>query len=389
MEQESISISNKSIAVGGGPAGCACAKFLQDYGYSNIHIFEYGKILRTLLPTGGGRCNISNAQYDFKDLAKNYPRGEKFLYSIFSKFGVQETINFLSSIGIETYTQEDNRIFPTSNSSSDVRNKILNSLNCKFVKEKVEHLSKLNNGYKIITDKSTYSFDIVVVAIGGHSNFGLLKELGIDIIPPTQSLVGFCTKEDFSQLAGISIKKARIDNIEGDLLFTHKGISGPLIYTISSINAKKQIPYELNIELAQINNFQELLNQNPHKNIKNIISGFIPKSLCQYIFEKIGLNPERKSHTIDGKTRDEIKKCIESFNITITGKIPDGEVVTCGGIDLKEINPQTMELKEYPNLYCCGEVTDIDGLCGGYNLQNCWSSAYVTALAIAQKDNLH
>ena len=120
MAQESIS---KNIAIiGGGPAGCICAKFLIDRNIE-VTIFEGGKLLHTLLPTGGGKCNLAHAEYDFKELAKNYPRGEKFLYSIFSRFSTFDTVEFFKSIGVETYTREDNRIFPVSNSSKDVREK--------------------------------------------------------------------------------------------------------------------------------------------------------------------------------------------------------------------------------------------------------------------------
>ena len=387
MEQESILTfnTNKSIAiVGGGPAGCACAKFLQDFGATDIYIFDKGKFLRTLLPTGGGRCNLANNIYDIKELAKNYPRGEKFLYSVFSKFSTQETITMFNDIGIQTYVQEDNRIFPTSNSSKDVREKLLKSIKCNFIKENVIKITKINNEYKINTDKSSYAFDVVIIAIGGHSDYSILNNFKLNIIPPLQSLVGLNTKEDYSKISGVRVKNAEIENKQGDLLFTHKGISGPLIYTISSIYARKNMPYNLSIKLANINNLQEQLNNNPHKEIKNLISYYIPKSLSEFILKKIEINPETKCHQINGKNRDRIIQEIENFTITVLAKNPDGEVVTCGGIDLNEINPKTLELKRYKNLYCCGEVMDIDGYCGGFNLQNCWSSAYVCAKSVTK-----
>ena len=162
MEQESTLISNKSIAIiGGGPAGCACANFLQNYGFNEISLFDSGKFLHTILPTGGGRCNLAHAEYEYKELAKNYPRGEKFLYSVFSKFATAETIQMFENLCIKTYTQEDGRIFPVSNSSKDVREKILKSLKCKFINEKVENIKPISNGYKITTNKSTYAFDIM------------------------------------------------------------------------------------------------------------------------------------------------------------------------------------------------------------------------------------
>ncbi|MBP3821000.1 aminoacetone oxidase family FAD-binding enzyme [bacterium] len=364
MAQESIS---KTVAViGAGPAGCICAKFLSDYGFE-VSLFDKGKFLRTLLPTGGGKCNLANALYDFKELAQNYPRGEKFLYSVFSKFSTSDTLDFFKSIGVETYTREDNRIFPISNSAKEVREKLLKSLKCNFISEEV---LKVEEGYKVITNKSKYFFDIVVIAIGGHSGVDLLKTFDIRTIPQTPSLVGLKTKEDFSSLSGVSIN---------NVLFTHKGVSGPLIYEISSKKARENFPYKIFLKLVQIDNLQDLLNKNPHKEIKNLISHFIPKSLAEFV---LGSEGNKKCHEIDGKTRDKIISKLENFEITATGKVSEGEVVTCGGVDLKEINPKTLESKKYKGLYFCGEILDIDGFCGGFNLQNCWSTGFVVANAI-------
>ena len=137
MAQELI---YKSIGiVGAGPAGCMCAKLLSDAGF-DVTLFDMGKFLRTLLPTGGGKCNITHDEPDFREFAKNYPRGEKFLYSVFSKFGVSDTIDFFNSIGVKTYTREDKRVFPISNSSSDVREKLLKSIKCHFTNEEVVNI---------------------------------------------------------------------------------------------------------------------------------------------------------------------------------------------------------------------------------------------------------
>ena len=150
------------------------------------------------------------------------------------------------------------------------------------------------------------------------------------------------------------------------------------------MNARKELPYNLNIELAKIENLQDLLNKNSHKEIKNLLSEFIPKSLAEYILRRIQIKPETKCHQINGKERDTITNNIENFTTCIIGKNPDGEVVTCGGISLNEINSKTLELKKYQNIYCCGEVMDIDGFCGGFNLQNCWSGAYICAKSITE-----
>lgn len=387
MVQEST--SNKSVAIiGAGPAGCVCAKFLKNNGFCPI-IFDKGKYLRTILPTGGGRCNLAHAEFDFKNLTKNYPRGEKFLYSVFSKFGTEDAIQFFKQLGIETYTQEDNRIFPKSNSSRDVQEKLLKALKgCKFVSEKVLSIEKLDNCYKIITNKSSYAFDVVIVSTGGHGNWDIFNKMDLNIIPPTQALVGLVTKENFSAISGVSIKNVKTYGKEfknsdnGDIIFTHKGISGPLIYKISSIFARKEMPYKLVFQLVKDLDLQAELNKNPHKEIKNLLGQFVPKSFAKFVLEKLDIEKNTPCHKITGKLRDKIYKKLTTFEVTIISKVPDGEIVTCGGIDLKEINSKTMESKKYPNLYFCGEVLDIDGFCGGFNLQNCWSTAFVVAQSI-------
>lgn len=387
MVQEST--SNKSVAIiGAGPAGCVCAKFLKNNGFCPI-IFDKGKYLRTILPTGGGRCNLAHAEFDFKNLTKNYPRGEKFLYSVFSKFGTEDAIQFFKQLGIETYTQEDNRIFPKSNSSKDVQEKLLKALKgCKFVSEKVLSIEKLDNCYKIITNKSSYAFDVVIVSTGGHGNWDIFNKMDLNIIPPTQALVGLVTKENFSAISGVSIKNVKTYGKEfkhsdnGDIIFTHKGISGPLIYKISSIFARKEMPYKLVFQLVKDLDLQAELNKNPHKEIKNLLGQFVPKSFAEFVLENLDIEKDTPCHKITGKLRDKIYKKLTTFEVTIISKVPDGEVVTCGGIDLKEINSKTMESKKYPNLYFCGEVLDIDGFCGGFNLQNCWSTAFVVAQSV-------
>ena len=165
-------MQKKIAIIGAGPAGCMTACHL-DKSFE-ITIFDKSSPLKTLLPTGGGRCNLAHAEYDFKELAKNYPRGEKFLYSLFSNFSTQDTLDYFEKIGIKTYTQDNNRIFPISNSSHDVREKILDQLHhCKFQKEEVINIKKINNGFEIKTNKASYLFDIVIISIGGKSGFEL------------------------------------------------------------------------------------------------------------------------------------------------------------------------------------------------------------------------
>lgn len=378
-------LSCKVAVVGGGPAGCFCAYLLQNF--CHVTVFEAKSPLATLLPTGGGRCNLAHAEFDFKELASNYPRGEKFLYSIFSRFSTADTLEFFQKIGVETYIQDDLRIFPLTNSAVDVREKFLHSLeNVNFIEKRVDTIVKNNSGFTVFCDKREFCFDKIILAIGGHGGFTLAEDLGHSIISPKPALCGLRTNEDFVELSGVSFKNVRAEfcgkSAVGDLMFTHTGVTGPLIYYISSIMAREQFPYNIYINFVENLDLQVELNNNPQKDIKNLLSEFIPKSFAEYILRRCSVPADKKCHLIDGKSRDKIHHFLQAFKVTAVGTRPDGEVVTSGGVDLKEINPKTMESKITSGLYFCGEVLDIDGFCGGFNLQNCWSTAYIVSEGI-------
>ncbi len=369
MAQESKS---KVVIIGGGPAGCICGYFLQDR--FDVSIIEKNSPLKTLLPTGGGRCNLAHAEFDFKELAKNYPRGEKFLYSVFSKFATSDTLDFFEKIGVETYIQENMRIFPKSDSAKDVREHFLQALKkVRFIKENALRVNQVEKVFSVVTDMGAYKADFVVVATGGHATYDLIKMLGHKIIEPKPALVGLLTKEKFAPISGVCIN---------DILFTHKGISGPKVYEISSLRAREKFPYKLHFDFIGEIDLQTELNSNPHKSIKNLLSEHIPKSFAEFVLTELKINPDTKSHAIDGKTRDKILNKLQNFEVNVTGTFPDGEVVTAGGVDLNEINSKNMQSKLVPHIYFCGEVMDIDGFCGGFNLQNCWSTGYLAAQGI-------
>lgn len=370
--------------IGAGPSGCACAYHLQNH--CEVTVFDYASPLRTILPTGGGRCNLANAEFDFKELAKNYPRGEKFLYSLFSRFSTADTLDFFKDLGIETYTQSDMRIFPKSDSSKEVRDKILASLkNVRFVKERVLRVNPAP--LTIVTDMDNYVFDKVVIATGGHNGYDCAKFLNHNIIPPKPALTSLRTKENFKKLAGVSVKNVSSLGFSGDVLFTHSGVSGPLIYKISSVKARDNFPYEIYLNLCKEFDLQAELNASPHKFVKNLLAEFVPKSLAEYILENISVSSDTKSHQINGQIRDELLNQLHNFKITVIAPSKGGETVTCGGVDLKTVNPKTLQSNIESGVYFCGEVLDIDGFCGGFNLQNCWSSAYCAAQGILSEIN--
>ena len=368
----------KAAVIGGGPAGCICAYFLQNI--CDVTVYEKNSPLKTLLPTGGGRCNLAYCEYDFKKLASNYPRGEKFLYSVFSRFSTSDTLDFFRSIGVETYAQEDMRIFPVSNSSKNVREKFLNALrHVHFRKETVLRINA-EKRFEVNTYYESSFYDFVIIATGGHTSYEMCRILGHTIIEPKKALIGLKTEEDLHELAGVSLQIS-----DENLLFTHEGISGPYTYKLSSLRARDKFPYKINIDLCGEIDLQSMLNANPHKNISNILAEILPKSLAVYILKHIEIDTCLKSCYINGTQRDNIVKACRNFTLTITGTAKGGEVVTAGGIKLDEVNPKTLESKLIKNLYFCGEVLDIDGFCGGFNLQNCWSTGATAAQSIKQK----
>ena len=351
--------------IGGGPAGIFCALSLCELLKADfiIDIFERGFPLSSLLPTGGGRCNLSNNIPDFKELAKNYPRGEKFLYSIFSKFGVSDTISHFEKIGIKTYIQNDNRIFPASNSSKDVREKMLGELrkyqNVKIIKKDIKNKKELD------------SYDKIIISTGSKGGYELARQFSHTIVEPKKALCGYITKEKYPP--GVSIETG-----DGAILFTHQGVSGPFIYKHSSINAYASFPRIIEIDLIDNLSLKEEIRKNPKKSFGNIVSEFIPKSLAHILVERYDIQA--------CQIRNEEIEALKKLKINAIGVDNKGEVVTAGGVKLDEVN-NFCKSKLNDKLYFCGEILDIDGFCGGFNLQNCWSSAYCAAFDIANSIN--
>jgi len=375
--------ASRIAIIGGGPTGIMTAALLDRR--FDVTIFEPKLLLATILPTGGGKCNLTHAEYDFREFAKNYPRGEKFLYSIFSRYCMPETIEYFEKIGVKTVSKDNGKIFPVEMSSKFVREKLLEQIrHCHFEKEFVKKIEPTGEQFIIHGEKSKSIFDIVIITTGGHGDFKFIKQLGLNVIEPKPALTGLCTKECFKEISGIVLKGIfnRETCLIDDLLFTHFGISGPLIFKISSLKAREVFPYTLTFDITHIKDtkeFQDILNKNPHKEIKNILSEYLPKNFVTLFLQKININETLQGSKINGKTRDKIFENMKNFSITITSPRPDGETVMAGGVDLKEINSKTLETKKIPNIYFGGEVLDIDGFCGGFNLQNCWSNAFVIA----------
>lgn len=404
--------TNKRIAIiGAGPAGALAAIFLAQMGSFDITLFDEKSPLTTLLPTGGGRCNLTYYEPDNKELAKFYPRGEKFLLSVFSKFNSMNTIDFFESMGIDTYVQEDSRVFPKSESSKEVAkifNYLLNKYNIKIIRENVSELLFENDMYLVSTNnkKHTYFHNAVIATGGKGSGFDLAKGLGHKIKELKAALSPLkISNEEFYELSGLALEDVKvkacfkgkeISQVTDDLLFTHKSISGPAVYKTSSICAyydfNKNSPLTLKINVSNLTEEEieifiaNAIESNPKKTIKNVFSKLAPKSLLDLILRINKINSEKEITHLSKKEKNIIIKNLISLELYAIDKTKGEEIVTAGGICLNEINNKTMESKLKKGLYFCGEVLDIDGFTGGFNLQNCWSTAFVCAEGIKQNN---
>lgn len=345
--------------VGGGPSGVYCALLLCSLGDAfEITIFEKDSPLKTLLPTGGGRCNITYNEPDFREFAKNYPRGEKFLYSVFSRYFLNQTRDFFDSIGVKTYVQEDLRVFPTSNSSKDVVFAMLKKLksynNVKIVKKEVKSIEEL------------VPYDKVVISTGSKGGYDLAKAYGHTITPLAAALCGYVTKQKFPP--GVVLN---------NILFTHQGISGPWVYKYSSLNAYKELPFKIEIPLIDPQKLREAILKDSKKTFLNVLSQFVPKALASCLTQNGEL---QACHIKKGEIN-----ALSLLILDVVSVDNKGETVKAGGVSLREIN-SSCRSKLDDRVYFCGEILDIDGFCGGFNLQNCWSTAAVAAFDIASQN---
>ncbi len=390
--------------VGAGPAGVFAALSVRDYHNADVVVFDWQEPLTTLFPTGGGRCNFSYFETDVKTFSGYYPRGAKFLLSGLTRFGMNDTVDYFEAIGIKSYVQNDNRIFPISDSAKTTAEILLqrgNILGIKFKKERVNNIFKDDKKFILSTENDDYSFDKIILATGGK-NFKLARKMGHKIISPRFTLAPLeIAEKRYYDLSGLSLKDVwikvffegkKILNIAGDMLFTINSISGPVIFKISSIcvydNYSKDNPLELQINIAKqsmqylenyIENFRE---DNPRTSIRNSFNDFCPKSLFDMILIDNGIDPTKQIAQMTKKEKNIILENLTALKIHVTDKVNGAGIVTAGGVDTNEINPKNMESKIVEGLFFSGEMINVDGFTGGFNLQNCWTTARIAGMNV-------
>ena len=412
---------SKVLIIGGGAAGMM-AGVSAARNHHEVHILEKNeKLGKKVFITGKGRCNVANA-CDTEELFPAVMSNPKFLYSGFYSFGPQDVMNFFEEAGVPLKVERGNRVFPQSDHSSD----IIRALECELKKARakvhlhttVKEIVKKPEAEKvagvILEDGTFMEGDAVIVATGGFSyqstgstgdGYRFARELGLKVTDISPSLVPLKTKEDYiPKLQGLSLKNTglTIKNGKkvlyedfGEMMFTHFGVTGPMILSASAHIGAKLAKAE-NGELCAYLDLKPALTKEQldarilrefeagqNKQFKNVIGVLFPSSLTPVMLELGGIPAEKKIHDISREERQHFVDLVKAFPFTITGMGEFKEaIITKGGVSVKEINPGTMESKKISGLYFAGEVLDLDAVTGGYNLQIAWSTAYLAAQAI-------
>lgn len=408
---------SRVIIVGGGAAGMAAAIGAARSGHS-VTIYEKNeKLGKKIYITGKGRCNVTNG-CDTEDLFANMVTNGKFLYSAIYGFSNFDMMGMLEEAGCPLKIERGNRVFPVSDKSSDVISALGRVLKDLGVTVRLnEPVSKVvcENGRcsGIIPEKTgkKVTADAVIVATGGLSypatgstgdGYGFAREAGHTVTPLSPALVPFiCEEEDVKSLQGLSLKNIEVTVYDGrkvlwkefgEMLFTHFGISGPVVLSASSFAAGviKKRPLIMDIDLKPalsreqldariLRDFEEVKN----KQFKNSLSRLFPSRLVPVMVERSGIDPEKQVNEVTAKERERLVELTKAFRVTLTGLRGYNEaIITQGGVSVKEVNPSTMESRLMPGLFFAGEVLDLDGVTGGFNLQIAWSTGMLAGRSV-------
>ena len=414
----------KIVVVGGGPAGMMSAITAAENGNDVTIIEKMPMFGKKLLITGKGRCNITSSLY-MSEFIKNTPGNGKFLYSAFQNYTNQDIIEFLRKQGLEVKEERGNRIFPITDKSVDVLNcfkKKIDELKIKYkLNTKVEKiLIKNNEVLAVRTDREIIHTDKVILATGGKSypltgstgdGYKIAKDIGHTIVPIKPSLVPMevYEKEMCKKLQGLSLRNVEIKIVDndrkkvvyedfGEMIFTHFGISGPTILSGSAHLVKyKEIDYllqkkyiQLKIDLKPALTEEQLddrilrdFNEFKNKQFKHSLDKLLPQKMIPVIIELSKIDENKKVNEITKEERKRIVFLLKNFTITIKNFRPVEEaIITCGGINTKEIDPKTMESKIIKGLYFAGEIIDVDSYTGGFNLQIAYSTGYTAGMNV-------
>lgn len=405
----------KIIIIGGGAAGLIASATAAGRGEDVTVIEKNSRPARKVMITGKGRCNVTNACFDLDDLINSVVTNKRFMYSAFSSFMPYDTIALIEEMGVPTKIERGNRVFPESDKAVDIVDALVKNAKqngVKFVEGTVTSFNTENNVIKSVNldDGTVVEGDAFAICTGGLSyqstgstgdGYRLAESVGhsiTDIEPALISLVasnGFVPKLQGLSLRNISIKlldgEKEIYSDFGEMLFTHYGVSGPVILSASShMTHPKEHNYKIVIDLKPALDEQTLdkriqrdFAENTNKDFINSLSKLLPNKLIPVIVKLSGIEPSEKVNQITKVQRQNLVGLLKNFTVNISDFRPINEaIITSGGVDVKEINPKTMGSKIVDNLYFAGEVIDVDAYTGGFNLQVAFSTGYLCGMNI-------
>lgn len=396
--------------IGGGPAGMMAAGRAGELGASVVLLEKNDKLGIKLLMTGGGRCNITNQAIKSKSLVDIYGKNGKFLFSALSGFGVGEVIDFFQVRGVKIKTEQNGRVFPVSNNAKDILDALKKYLSDSGVKVKTSSdvkkiISRDNKIEKVVlANGEEISANKYIVCVGGKSypvsgsagdGYAWLKNLGHEIVSPLPALAPIVVKNKIvKELEGLSLADVGFSLIEngkkvttrrGEMIFTSNGLSGPLALNLSR-EVGRLLPQKVLLRIDFYPDYSQTeLDQkmqvdfkaDSNKTLKNLLSKSLSPRLALAVLQTLKINPEKQVNSVSKEERKQVIRLLKEFSLEIVGVGDfDRAMVTAGGIKLNEVDPKTMKSKLIDNLYLAGEILDLDGPTGGYNLQICWSTGY-------------
>jgi len=408
-----MSTPQRILVIGGGAAGFFAAITSAEKADTQVFLYEATPhLLSKVKISGGGRCNVTHACFEPEQLVKNYPRGGRELLGAFHRFQPRDTLAWFNTRGVETKTEEDGRMFPTSDNSESIVNALNEAAQKNQVKiliqRGVKTIQYVNEKFEVELNSGEMElFDKVIIATGGNkssSGLAIAESFGHTIIPPVPSLFTFHIQDNrLTDLAGLSVEKVKVKaggtklTTEGPLLLTHWGMSGPAILKLSAWGAREfaESNYNFTIEINWVPEFTQAALSKTFNDIRvaearKQIATFSPLPIPQRLWERLLLaaeiNPTTPWAHINNQQLDKLYKQLTQAEFTVTGKsMFKEEFVTCGGVKLSEINFKTMESRKQPGLFFAGEVLDIDGVTGGFNFQNAWTTGWLAGQAAAER----
>lgn len=380
--------------------------------HATVIVFEKSnKMLAKVKVSGGGRCNVTHSCFEVSKLIRNYPRGSKELRSAFMQFNCTDTVNWFFDRGVELKTEGDGRMFPVTNNSQTIIDCLMDEaekLGVQFsLGSNIKKVAGKNGQIELVFDNDESEiFDAVLIATGGHPNktgFNWLSATNHSIVDPVPSLFTFNFRDKtISALMGVSVPDAQVKIVgtkleySGPLLITHWGISGPAVLKLSSFAARQlaEMKYEFSVSVNWINKkenevrdlIMNVKSKYPKRTLFRLSEIELPKRLWEYILYKLKIDGEQIIGNISKDTMNRIVNTIVNDQYEVKGKTTfKEEFVTCGGIELSEVDFRTMESKLVPNLFFAGEVLDIDAITGGFNFQAAWTTGYIAGTTIGNR----